>query len=177
MFLRRALVVLFAILVAPWAAAQDQPPFLVTAMGSYQEESVMQRRIGPEGAQALADYVDAVVRALGDHVVALPRARGASVAMVIAVKPGRQSRAWLVHVEAAVSAELEAALIQRALSVQPVAVDGGPIALYLLADLWGGGAPVVSETDPYPLPMEWLDAIRKSGGGRLPEAALDVLWP
>jgi hypothetical protein len=171
------MALLLAFLVAPWARAQDQSPFLVTGMGSYQDEAVLQRRIGPDGAKALADYVDAVVRALGDHVVGLPRAGGASVAMVIAVKPGRQSRAWLVHVEAAVSAELEAELIERALSVQPLAVDGGPIALYVLADLWGGGAPVVSETDPYPVPMEWLQALQQSGGGRLPEAALDVLWP
>jgi hypothetical protein len=177
MFRRRLLALLSALLIAPSVAAQEQSPFLVTAMGTYQDEAVLQRRIGAGGAQALADYVDAVVRALGDHVVNVPRVAGANVAVVIAVKPGRQSRAWLVHVEGAVSTELEAELIQRALSVQPLSVEGGPIAVYIVADLWGGGPPVVSETDPYPVPMEWLEAIRKTGGGRLPEAALEVLWP
>jgi hypothetical protein len=177
MFRRRLLALLSALLIAPLVTAQEQSPFLVTAMGTYQDESVLQERIGPDGAQALANYVDAVVHALGDHVVGLPRARGANVAVVMAVKPGQQSRAWLVHLDGAVTAELEATLVQRALSVPPLAVDGGPIAVYIVADLWGGGAPVVSETDPYPVPMEWLEAIRQVGGGRLPEAALEVLWP
>ncbi len=177
MFSRHLLTLLSMLLIAPLVAAQGQRPFLVTAMGAYQNETVLQQRIGADGGKALADYVDAVVRRIGDHVVSLPRASGASVAIVVAVKPGQQARAWLVCADGAVSAELEAELIQRALEVKPLVVSGGPIAFYIIADLWGGGQPVVSEADPYPVPTEWLDAIRQVGGGRLPEAALEVLWP
>ncbi len=174
---RRLLLLLYVLLVSPLTLAQAQPPFLVTAMGSYQEESVVQQRLGADGAQALADYLDAVVRALGSYVSAVPRSEGANLAVVIAIRPERRSRAWLVHQPGAIAPAFAAELVQRVLSVPPIAVADGPVAIYIVADLWGGGPPVISENDPLPVPIEWLDALRRAGGGRLPETALEALWP
>lgn len=157
--------------------AQEQPAFLVTRVGSYHDDGVLAQRVGADGAAELTRYVDAIVRSIGDHVVARPRARGLSVALVVAIRPGRQSRAWLVTAGDPLPDGLEAEFIARALAVPPPALSAGPVAFYLVCELWGGGRPVISDSDPYPVPAEWLEALRRSGGGRLPDTPLERLWP
>lgn len=147
-----ACLVLVAFSLAVWAAEPVQRQAIVLL----QPEQVIAARVS--GAQALADYLQAVQAAASRAVAAAPEQRAAGGFLVIAVKPERLSNAWL-DIRPALPAEVEAAVIQAMRAVPPPAVREGPVVMAICVSIWNGTAP----TQGLPSPIEWQRAVSLAG--------------
>jgi hypothetical protein len=148
--------------------------FVVTGYTLYQPESVLGERVGSAGV--LAAYLKELQGATSEVIGSAPRAEGASGSLVIAVKPGNTSRFWLVGVTA-LSPEVRAKLMKALEAVHPLDVRGGPIAVAMNFNAWGGSPPSASQQSP-PIPDEWEKAIKGAKAPMaLPDGVLQVVWP
>jgi len=149
----------------PVAVAPPPPPVLVSpaprhaefrqvSIVLYQPDSVLKARLGHDAAP-LAAYIRQVDRRVADVLDAAPVEPGFSAALVIALKPSGESRAWLVS-KAKFSHKLQDGLVAAAQAVPPPSVQGGPVALAIIFNAFGGGGkPVVDAAHPIPIPPEW----------------------
>lgn len=134
-----------------------------------QPEAVLQPRV-PD-VQTLATYIDkatAQAARVAQQAQAGPPSSGF---LVIAIRPGLRSNAWL-DFQPPLPPDLAAAVIRALRSVTPPAVRGGPVVLAIKAGLWGGGAPVRDT----PAPVEWRAAMDKAGRPLEPGALVERLW-
>lgn len=121
-----------------------------------QPEAELQPRV-PD-VQSLAAYIDkatAQVAAVTRQAQAGPPTSGF---LVIAIRPGRRSNAWL-DFQPPLPPALGDAVVHAMRSVTPPAVRGGPVVLAVKTGFWGGGVP----GRDYPSPKEWRAAINKAG--------------
>jgi hypothetical protein len=162
-----------------WAGAKAvraaEPPakaFAATTMSLYLPEETMLER-GPP-TSLLVDYVKALLAAAEKAVAAAPVGRGASGALVVALKPPGRSRVWVMVGDGAREAEFTTLFKGPLEAVPPPAGVRDVDAFALQFNVWGGGTPLPSAS--VPVPAEWLRALPK-GGGMLPDDALRVVWP
>jgi hypothetical protein len=126
----------------------------------YQPDAVLKARLGPDEAK-LTGYIRHVDRA-AEAALAKTTAPGFQAALVIALKPGGTSRAWLVS-KAKIAPDRRDDLTAAAESVPPPSVQGGPVALAIVFNAYGGGGkPVVDAAHPIPIPPEWRGKIPQS---------------
>jgi len=150
----------------------DTPAFRITSIVLYLPNQAMVER-GPP-AQALIAYLDAL-KAKASLVLAQAQPQvGASGALVVGLKPPAQSRVWIVMADKSRKAEFVSLMKAPLEAIQPPAVVGLN-AFALNFDAWGGAQPPVAPG--YPIPDEWMEAMRHSGGGMLPDAPMKAVWP
>ncbi len=102
--------------------------------------------------------------------------------IVVALRPGSQSRVWFVSSTRAGDAKDLDPLRKKLEAVTPMEVKQGPVAFVISTKIAGGGAetekPVDAKDYQPSIPREWTDAAR---GVKtkivLPDGFLDLAWP
>lgn len=137
----------------------------------YLPSRIMEQRI--EVAD-LSAYLKAVDEAVITAAKAQPTQAGASGMLLLMVKPGARSKAWIVTGEPPMKQEVVAALTGAADAVPAPSVRQGSILVGVQFDAWGGGAP--PEGAVAPIPRDWY-AHFSEGGGVLDDAFMATVWP
>lgn len=122
----------------------------------------------------LSPYLKAANEAAAAAAKAQPTQPGASGMMLLMVKPGERSRAWIVTGEPAMKPDVVAALTAAAESVPAPPVRQAPILVGLQFDAWGGGAQ--PEGAVAPIPLDWY-AHFSEDGGVLDDDLMAKVWP
>lgn len=137
----------------------------------YLPDRVMKERV--EIAD-LSPYLTAVDEAVAAAAKAQPTQGGASGMMLLMIKPGERSRAWIVTGEPAMKPEVVEALTAAAGAVPAPSVRQAPILVGLQFEAWGGGAQ--PEGAVAPIPRDWY-AHFSEDGGVLDDALMARVWP
>lgn len=137
----------------------------------YLPDRVMKERIA---VADLSPYLAAVDEAVAAAAKAQPTQTGASGMLLLMVKPGERSRAFLVTGEPAMKPEVVAAITVAAGAVPAPSVRQAPILVGLQFDAWGGGAQ--PEGAVAPIPRDWY-AHFSEDGGVLDDAFMARVWP
>jgi len=135
-----------------------------------QPSSLLEQRVA--GVDALADYIRAIEAAARDVVRANPAARPAAGFIVVAVRPGRRSKAWL-DFDTPPAFDISRQLVGRIVAVPPLDANGGPVVFALKVALWGG----FESARIAPAPVEWKAATQAAGHTLEVDALLDRIWP
>ena len=122
----------------------------------------------------LSPYLLRVEEAVRVAATAQPAQAGASGMMLLMVKPGERSRAWIVTGEPGMQPQVVEALTGAAEAVTAPSVRQGPILVGLQFDAWGGGAQ--PEGAVAPIPRDWY-AHFSEDGGVLDDALMAKVWP
>jgi hypothetical protein len=151
------------------AGAQAAEPVTMFNAVLMQPSAVYQERLA--SSDAMAAYikeVEAAIKAAVDHAGTQPPEGGF---IVIALRPGQRSNAWL-DFDDPVPDAFANDLVGRIRSVFPIKVKGGQVVFALKVGLWGGKEP--SRTKPYP--KEWREAQQKSLHPLDMEEILEQVW-
>ncbi|MBE7420493.1 MAG: hypothetical protein HS128_22575 [Ideonella sp.] len=135
-----------------------------------QPSSLLEQRVA--GVDALADYIRAVEVAVREVVHANPSARPAAGFIVVAVRPGRHSKAWL-DFDTPPAFDISRQLVARIGAVPPLDAHGGPVVFALKVALWGG----FESARIAPAPAEWKAATHAAGHALEVDALIDRIWP
>jgi hypothetical protein len=152
------------------------PAFESGDIALLQPEAEISGRIGGD-AEALVSYIKALADACLEEAEKHRRMAGATGLLVVAVRPGYRSRAWLEFGRNSVDPAIVLGLRKRVEAVRPLRVHEGVISFSVSFDLWGGGEPVASPEKPLVMPAEWEAAVGKLGRPAETESVLDVVWP
>lgn len=169
--LRRSVLVGLSMLL-PSGSRAEAASFRQTSISLYSPTFVWERD-GPPAA-VIANYVSR----LGEKAGAILRAGppvNASGSIVVALKPPRRSRVWVVTGEQATTARLQAALAHPLESVAAPPVRD-VLAFALDFHVGGGGRQPHRLEGVIAVPDQWAKALR-ANGGRIPDDALKVVWP
>lgn len=148
--------------------AAAQVPYKVNSAMLLQPDFVLQERL--PSVDALAGYVKAVDHAAGTALATTP-ATPASGWLVLAVRPGHQSMAWL-DFDAALPAATAEALRTRILAVPPFAARAGVVVVALNVSLWDAPA-----ATGFPNPPEWRAAVANDTVDIEIGALVERVWP
>lgn len=166
--LTSALILALSVMTAP-ASVAAASALERTDIVLLQPEAVLQPRV-PD-VQSLATYID---KATAQAAQVAQQARSGpptSGFLVIAIRPGLRSNAWL-DFQPPLPPALAEAVVRAMRSVIPPAVRGGPVVLAVKAGLWGGGAPARD----IPAPKEWRAATDKAGHPLDTGALVERIW-
>jgi hypothetical protein len=133
-----------------------------------QGSAVMNERV-PD-VDAMADYVKAVEAATADAVAAAPAKQSVGGFIVIAVRPGGQSRVWL-DFDALLDLDLRQRILSAARGVKPFEAAKGPVVFALKVALWDGR----QTRRVAPVPPEWKRAAKGSPPPEVGEL-VESLW-
>lgn len=147
--------------------------FSMDAIILYQEEKILKERLATD-ASLLAEYALRIEAEAREVFAKEEPQKGVSGAIVIAIKPGKLSRLWLVSGENAFPETLKETLLKKLSVIEAIPVKKGPIAIGLEFAAWGGGTPL---QETHPIPKEWKEATQNQPDGVVPDAPLAVLWP
>jgi hypothetical protein len=169
---------LYFLLVCLWSplcVAQNLPPFSVTGVSFYQPKEELRERMG-DNPDVFVHYVEQISLEMKKVFEKAASGKGASGALVIAIKPGSKARYWLALGSNHLDQSVHDQILSIAAKATPMDVRG-VVAMAIHFDAWGGGTAITQAQFPYAMPVEWEQALKTSGGGRLPDAVLSVLWP
>lgn len=134
-----------------------------------QPESVMQPRLE---AKALAAYIAALDLAAG-KVFATEKYPPAGGFLVVAVRPGRQSAAWL-DFRPALPATADTNIIARLRAVPAPQVKEGPVVFAMRVSLDGGSLP---QDQMMPRPAAWSEQANRAGQPIEVGDLVERVWP
>jgi hypothetical protein len=135
-----------------------RPEFRQLSVVFYQPEAVLRTRLGDDTAP-LAAYVRQIDRSAAAALRTIPNAPGFQAALVIALKPGGTSHAWLVT-RRKLPPDVAPQLVAAAQAEPPLSVQGGPVAFAIIFNALGGGGPAVTDAaHPIPIPTEWRKGV------------------
>lgn len=134
-----------------------------------QPESVLAPRV--PNVQGLATYIDKATAQAAEVTRQAEAGPPTSGFLVIAIRPGLRSNAWL-DFQPPLPPPLAEALVRAMRAVTPPAVRGGPVVLAVKAGLWGGTAP----GRDFPAPKEWRAAMDQAGRPLETEALVERTW-
>ncbi len=150
----RAFILALSMLVPCFVcAAEPLTPFGISLL---QPESVLAPRV--QSVDALAAYIKAIEHAANDFLSTQPQRPPTTGFIVVAVRPGQQSRTWFdlkPGLPAQTANELKAAIAR----IQPLRVNGGAVVFAINVGIWGGPA----ATGPMPNPSEFAAAAKAAG--------------
>lgn len=157
-----------ALLSAIPALALAAEPFESKSIMLLQPDFILEERV--PSIEALAAYLKAV-QDTAAHVLADEAPIPTGGFLVLAVRPGGRSMAWLDLVPAlpdAVDSKLRAAILR----VPPFEARAGVVVVALKASLWGG-----TPSREFPHPAEWSRAME--GGSEAVEVGdlVNQIWP
>ncbi len=163
---RLFLSLLFFVLCNPCAQAAE--PFTNFNVVLLQPGDVLEERVA--SVDAMAEYIKAVQSAVREAVVASGSKQSVGGFIVVAVRPGLQSKVWL-DFDTLVDLELQRQIAGKIQALPPFEARKGPVVFALKVGLWGGR----ESKRIAPAPVEWKSAAR--GGERLEVGALvEKLW-
>jgi len=173
----------FASQVVAWYAAQRRPgkpeaesrgsaAFQTLEVVLYQPDEVLERRAGD--VAELAAYVKDLQTECSAYFAGITAPEALDI--VVAVRPPRSSRVWLVSP----TRNENDPLCRRLEEIEPPQIREGPLAFAILASVAGGRHPSARSEGPFapPMPREWQEATaRLSGPVTVPDAILELVWP
>lgn len=151
------------------ASGQAAEPLSSHGVVLLQPSTVVQSRVPT--VDAMADYIKAVEAAAHEAVGASPARQAVGGFLVVAVRPGLKSKAWL-DFDRLVDLELQRQIVARVQAVPPFAAKDGPVVFALKLATWGSPP----SKRQVPLPAEWRSAAR-DGAPQAVEALVQHLWP
>jgi hypothetical protein len=156
-----------------WPAMAETRAFQIASLVLYLPNQAMVER-GPP-AQALIAYIDALKDKANTILSQTPNQAGASGSLVVGLKPPAQSRVWVVMADKSRKAEFVSLLKAPLEQVQAPQLTGLN-AFAINFNAWGGAQPPVPPG--YPIPDEWIEAMKRiGGGGIMPDAPMKAAWP
>lgn len=140
--------------------------FLVASIGSHaaepltnfnvvllQPSAVMEKRVA--NIDAMADYIKAVQAASREAVVASGATQAVGGFIVLAVKPGQQSKVWL-DFDTLLDLEMRKQITNSVKAIKPFDVTEGPVVFALKVATWDAK----ESKRVAPSPPEWQKATR-----------------
>ncbi len=165
---RRQFVLLVLSACGAWSAQAAQP--LVNAGAVLlQPEEVLRARIASPGA--FADYMQGVEAAASQALQAAFQRTPAGGFVVLALRPGNRSKAWL-DVEAGMPAATQQAVVQAIEALRAPDIKAGVVIVAIKASFWGGRPP----SRPAPAPAAWKEQAARMGRKANIEELIDALW-
>ncbi len=149
-----------------WAAE----PVTLHGVVLLQPEFILNDRV--PSVTALTDYVKGAQAAAAAAVLAQAEPASNSGFIVIAVRPGLQSKVWL-DFDKLLPAPLRDELLSRVGAVKPFAAQAGPVVFGIHVGL--SGAPASSRQ--HPAPAEWSAAASKLDEPIEIGDLVDRIWP
>ncbi len=134
-----------------------------------QPEYVLQERVS--NVSDLGNYLKAVQASVGQTVSAIAPHQPTSGFIVVAVRPGQISNAWL-DISPPLSPQVASSLIAAAKSVRPFSAKGGIVLIGLKVGLWGGP----ETTAATPFPAEWREVADAAGEPLEVGALVEKVW-
>ena len=147
-------------------AADSMQTFSVSLL---QPEHVLQERVS--NVSDLSNYLEAVEVNVGKVVATITPHQPASGFIVVAVRPGQKSNAWL-DIAPPLSQQEASKLLDAAKSVRPFSAKGGVVLVGLKVGLWGGSE--VAAVSPFP--AEWRAAANAAGKPMEVGALVEMVW-
>jgi len=163
--MRLPALLLFALASLPTVAAT---PYKTESVMLLQPDSVLKERV--PSVVGLSDYIKAL-QAAADGALATEPASPASGYLVVAVRPGRQSMAWL-DFKPALPAPIAERIRAAIRGVPPFEARGGVVVFALNASLWGG-----APSQGFPNPQEWSKAMEGRSEPMEVGDLVDMVWP
>jgi hypothetical protein len=124
------------------------------------------------GADGLADYLKRLGAATTEAMRAHPQQLPVAGFIVVAARPGGQTRTWFDFKPPLMPATA-AALGEAVDRVEPTPVRSGEVVFALRVSLWGGAPPA----SVVPVPPEWREAGKSAGKRLTVDELVDRLWP
>jgi hypothetical protein len=124
------------------------------------------------GADAMAAYLKTLGEAATETMRANPQQIPAAGFIVVAVRPGNQTRTWF-DFKPALNAATMAALTHTVESTPTMPLKSGEIVFALRVSLWSDKPP----TAYAPAPQEWRDAAKAAGRKPDVDTLVDMVWP
>lgn len=152
--------------LSPTRAAE---PFTRHGVVLLQPSPVVEARV--PSVDAMADYIKEVEAAVRHAVQASPARQSVAGFLVVAVRPGRRSKAWL-DFDTLVDLGLQRDIVARVQAVKPFEAKDGPVVFAVKLALWDAKP----SKRQVPLPAEWRSA-RGDGAPQEVEALVERLWP
>jgi hypothetical protein len=135
-----------------------------------QPESVFQQRV--PSTQLLANYIGAVELAAASALMSSVQKPKVNGFLVLAVRPGQKSKAWLDFTPS-LPLELAEAILAKVEAVPALSVNEGVIAFGVELRLWGA----VASSKQMPAPAEWKAVAQKAGRPLETSALIELVWP
>lgn len=134
----------------------------------YQPDDVLaERKLVPKD---LAAYIQRLTKILESEIGA--NAKKETLDVVVAVRPGKKTRVWLVSSLEEPPARVS--LAKKLESVAAIDVAGGPLAFAISLNIAGATRKGVFEP---PMPAEWIAAAESKGDSvRVPEGIIEKVW-
>jgi hypothetical protein len=165
----RALAAALALAAAPFAHAV--PPLVQHDVVLLQKGEIIEQRVDG-GADAMAAYLKTLGEAETETLRAHPQQLPTAGFIVVAVRPGNQTRTWF-DFKPALSDATMAAIVQAVETTPTMTVKSGQIIFALRVSVWSDKPPKAYA----PAPQAWRDATK----GVTPKPDVDTLvnmvWP
>jgi hypothetical protein len=142
----------------------------------YQPDSVLRERL--PSVEDLASYVKRLQAVCGNFFADVETPE--TLDIIVALKPGRQSRVWFVSSTPSPSGMSRESLRVKLEAVTPVEVRYGPVAFAISAKIAGGSGNVPKGDGAYqpPIPKEWQEAAKGQKEPLvIPDGFLALVWP
>ncbi len=150
-------------------SAQAVEPLKRLSVVLLQPGEVMEAR-GAD-SDALATYMKALESAAFDAVKAQPDQVPIGGFLVVALKPGERSNAWL-DFRPEIKPALATRLVDSLKAVHPLPVKG-VVVFSIKVSLWGGREPAAMA----PAPLEWREGAKRLGERPEVSVLVEKLWP
>ena len=170
--LRPALLSFIAVLaLSALPAAHAVEPLIQHDIVLLQKGDVIEQRVDG-GADAMAAYLKTLGQAEVETMRANPAQIPAAGFIVVAVRPGNQTRTWFDFKPALADATM-AALRHTVETTPTMTVKSGEIVFALRVSLWSVNPPKAYA----PAPQEWRDATKGMKPKPDVDTLVDMLWP
>jgi TonB family protein len=149
--------------------------FETSNIALYQKSTTVAQRV--PSAEELAAYIKKLQSALGDYFA--DSTTPATFQAVVAVRPGKRVRVWLISSLPSKKADPFDALRAKLEAIVPMDVQGGPIAFAICGKLAGDHSRSShndADAQP-PIPQEWQDAAKNLPDKLRVDDYLDAVWP
>lgn len=151
-------------------SAEVRADWTMTSITLYLPDFIVGERVPvPE----LAAYIERLKVEAADAFANQTATAGVTGTIIFIVQSDGQSRVWIVSGEPALDAAVSNIIAARLANVPTPRVSGGPVAVGLNFDAWGGGAPPSGM--PMPIPESWRRLIPE-GGVRMDDDFLAKVW-
>jgi len=173
---RRALrlplhVLLAALALSAVPAARAVEPLVQHDVVLLEKGEIIEQRVDG-GADAMAAYLKALGQAETETMRANPKQIPSAGFIVVAVRPGNQTRTWF-DFKPALADATTAALRHTVETTPTITVKSGEIVFALRVSLWGVNPPKAYA----PAPQEWRDATKGMKPKPDVDTLVDMLWP
>jgi hypothetical protein len=165
----RVLAAVFALAAA--SAAHAVAPLVQHDVVLLQKGEIIEQRVDG-GADAMAAYLKTLGAAETETMRANPAQIPAAGFIVVAVRPGNQTRTWF-DFKPALSDATMAALRHTVETTPTMTVKSGEIIFALRVSVWSDKAPKAYA----PAPQEWKDAAKGMNPKPDVDTLVDKVWP